>query len=137
MGRNMHPVTFLTFVLDQSNKERAKGNTIINYDTLKNEVPNEFIRNIKETPAGRVSPNREKSPLQSRPKGRQNHFHHRFHLRLRGNSTIPFADMPVLTSIQIFMGYKIAQVRGIRMSEEGVWEILKAIGGAVGLGFAA
>ncbi|MEW6423339.1 MAG: hypothetical protein AB1523_01130 [Bacillota bacterium] len=43
----------------------------------------------------------------------------------------------MLTSIQIFMGYKIAQVRGIRMSEEGVWEILKAIGGAVGLGFAA
>lgn len=50
---------------------------------------------------------------------------------------IPFADMPVLTSIQIFMGYKIAQVRGVRLSEEGAWEILKAIGGAVGLGFAA
>jgi uncharacterized protein (DUF697 family) len=50
---------------------------------------------------------------------------------------IPFADMLILTPIQGFMGHKIAQIRGIQLKEEGVWEVLKYIGGVVGLGFAA
>jgi uncharacterized protein (DUF697 family) len=50
---------------------------------------------------------------------------------------IPFADMPVLTGIQAFMGYKLGKIRGYDVSEKGVWEVLKHIGGVVGLGFAA
>ncbi|MDR9756702.1 MAG: DUF697 domain-containing protein [Thermacetogeniaceae bacterium] len=50
---------------------------------------------------------------------------------------IPFADMPILTAIQAFMGHKIGKVRGVNIAEEGVWEVIKAIGGVVGLGFAA
>lgn len=50
---------------------------------------------------------------------------------------IPFADMPILTAIQGIMGYKISQVRGVPVTKEGVMEILKYIGGVVGLGFAA
>lgn len=50
---------------------------------------------------------------------------------------IPFADMPILTGIQAFMGHKIAKVRGVNIAEEGVWEVIKSIGGVVGLGFAA
>jgi uncharacterized protein (DUF697 family) len=50
---------------------------------------------------------------------------------------IPFADALILTPIQGFMGHKIAQVRGIELKEEGVWEVIKYIGGIVGLGFAA
>lgn len=50
---------------------------------------------------------------------------------------IPFADMPILTAIQGIMGYKISQVRGVPVTKEGIAEILKYIGGVVGLGFAA
>ena len=50
---------------------------------------------------------------------------------------IPFADMPILTSLQIYMGYKLGKIRGYDVSEQGMWEILKHIGGVVGIGFAA
>lgn len=50
---------------------------------------------------------------------------------------IPFADALILTPIQGYMGHKIAQVRGIELKEEGMLEVLKYIGGIVGLGFAA
>ena len=49
---------------------------------------------------------------------------------------IPFADMFVLTPIEGFMGYKLAQVRGVNLRESGV-QLLKALGGTIGLGWAA
>ncbi|WP_078544817.1 YcjF family protein [Litchfieldia alkalitelluris] len=50
---------------------------------------------------------------------------------------IPFADVFILTPIQGFMGHKIAQIRGIELKEEGIWEVIKYIGGVVGLGLVA
>src|SRR5690606_5964874 len=48
---------------------------------------------------------------------------------------IPFADILVLTPIQGFMGKKIADIRGYKISEAGVKEVVKEIAGLVGLGF--
>jgi uncharacterized protein (DUF697 family) len=50
---------------------------------------------------------------------------------------LPFADLFVLTPIQGLMGYKIAQIYGIQISEQKAGEILKEILGVVGLGVAA
>ncbi|SRR5581483_180176 len=50
---------------------------------------------------------------------------------------VPFADMPILTTIQGLMGYKIAQVRGINLSQESAREVLKYLGGVLGAGLAA
>lgn len=50
---------------------------------------------------------------------------------------IPFADIFILTPIQAFMGHKIARIRGVDLKEDGVMEVVKYIGGIVGLGFAA
>jgi uncharacterized protein (DUF697 family) len=50
---------------------------------------------------------------------------------------IPFADMPILTGLQVYMGYKLGKVRGYDISESGMWDIVKHIGGVIGLGFAA
>lgn len=49
---------------------------------------------------------------------------------------IPFADMLILTPIQGVMAYKIAQSRGVEISQDGAVEALKAVIGVVGLGFA-
>ncbi len=48
---------------------------------------------------------------------------------------IPFADIFILTPIQAFMGKKIADIRGYDISESGTKEIIKELGGLVGLGF--
>jgi len=50
---------------------------------------------------------------------------------------IPFADMPILTTIQGFMGWKIAKIRGIELTQEGAMEVVKYIGGVVGIGWLA
>lgn len=50
---------------------------------------------------------------------------------------IPFADMPILTTIQGLMGYKIGCIRGIHLAREGATETLKYVGGVVGLGWLA
>lgn len=50
---------------------------------------------------------------------------------------IPFADFFILTPIQAFMGHKIAQIRGYDLKEEGVFEVIKYLGGVIGGGFAA
>ena len=50
---------------------------------------------------------------------------------------IPFADMFILTPLQGYMGVKIAQIHGLRISEQGALEILKELGGLIGLGFVA
>jgi uncharacterized protein (DUF697 family) len=50
---------------------------------------------------------------------------------------LPFADIFALTPIQCYMGYKIARVRGIRLSEDEASDALKQIAGAVGMGFLA
>ncbi len=50
---------------------------------------------------------------------------------------IPFADMALLTPIQIFMAKKLGDVRGLPMTKEKAAEIVKVVGGVIGLGFAA
>ncbi|WP_066172661.1 YcjF family protein [Bacillus marinisedimentorum] len=50
---------------------------------------------------------------------------------------IPFADMAILTPIQIFMAKKLGDVRGLPMTKEKAAEIVKVVGGVIGLGFAA
>ena len=50
---------------------------------------------------------------------------------------IPFADIFVLTPIQGYMGKKIADVRGYKISEAGAVEVFKEIAGLVGLGLLA
>jgi uncharacterized protein (DUF697 family) len=50
---------------------------------------------------------------------------------------LPFADMPILTAIQTAMGYKLGLIHGIDMTKERPAEILKAVLGAVGLGWLA
>jgi uncharacterized protein (DUF697 family) len=50
---------------------------------------------------------------------------------------IPVADFFILTPIQGYMGYKIARVRGVDISERGAVEAVKEILGVVGLGLLA
>jgi uncharacterized protein (DUF697 family) len=50
---------------------------------------------------------------------------------------IPFADIFILTPIQIYMGTRIAAIRGVPISEAEADEILKEIIGALGMGFVA
>lgn len=50
---------------------------------------------------------------------------------------IPFADIIILTPVQIYMGSRIAAIRGVPVSESEAEEILKEIVGALGLGFLA
>lgn len=50
---------------------------------------------------------------------------------------LPFADIFALTPIQCYMGYKIARVRGVKLSEDEASDALKQIAGAVGMGFLA
>lgn len=50
---------------------------------------------------------------------------------------IPFADMPVLTSIQGVMGWKIAQVRGVPVNPRDLPGLIRYVGGVAGLGWAA
>lgn len=50
---------------------------------------------------------------------------------------IPFADIFVLTPIQALGGTKIATIRGVKIAEQGVGEIIKEIAGVVGLGLLA
>lgn len=50
---------------------------------------------------------------------------------------IPFADIFILTPIQIYMGTRIAAIRGVPVSEAEAEEVLKEIVGAIGLGFVA
>lgn len=50
---------------------------------------------------------------------------------------IPFADMPILTTIQGFMGWEIAKIRGIELTQEGTLEVVKYLGGVVGAGWLA
>jgi len=49
---------------------------------------------------------------------------------------LPFADVFALTPIQICMGYKIGQIRGVDITEQNATQIFKDVGGAIGLGFA-
>ncbi len=50
---------------------------------------------------------------------------------------IPFADIFILTPIQIVMGTRIAAVRGLPVTKNEVVSTLKEISGAVGLGYLA
>jgi uncharacterized protein (DUF697 family) len=50
---------------------------------------------------------------------------------------IPFADIFILTPIQIYMGTRIAAIRGVPVSEAEADDILKEIIGALGMGFVA
>jgi uncharacterized protein (DUF697 family) len=50
---------------------------------------------------------------------------------------IPFADIFILTPIQAYMGSRIGAIRGLPISERKVKEIIKEIGGIVGLGLLA
>jgi len=50
---------------------------------------------------------------------------------------IPFADLAILTPIQILMGTRIAAIRGIKLSESDVKRTITEIGGVVGMGFLA
>jgi len=50
---------------------------------------------------------------------------------------IPFADIFVLTPIQAFMGMRIASIRGVPVSEEGIKTIIKELSAVVGLGLLA
>jgi len=50
---------------------------------------------------------------------------------------IPFADIFVLTPIQGYMGKKIADIRGYKITEGGAKEVFKELAGLVGLGFLA
>ncbi len=50
---------------------------------------------------------------------------------------LPFADIMILTPIQIFMAKRIASVRGIKLSESEAKDILIEVGKVVGLGMLA
>ncbi len=50
---------------------------------------------------------------------------------------IPFADFFVLTPIQAYMGTRLAAIYGINIKEQKATEIVKQIGGTVGLGLLA
>ncbi len=50
---------------------------------------------------------------------------------------LPFADIFALTPIQCYMGFKIARVRGVTLSENEASDALKQVAGAVGMGFLA
>ncbi|WP_223550519.1 YcjF family protein [Aestuariivivens sp. NBU2969] len=50
---------------------------------------------------------------------------------------LPFADIFILTPTQAIMGKQIADVRGYKITEERSTEIIKEIGGVIGLGVAA
>lgn len=50
---------------------------------------------------------------------------------------IPLADIFILTPIQIYMGTRIAAIRGVPVSEAEAEDILKEIVGAIGLGLVA
>lgn len=50
---------------------------------------------------------------------------------------IPFADVFVLTPIQAFMGTRISAIRGMKLSEKEVADVIKEIAGVVGLGLLA
>ena len=50
---------------------------------------------------------------------------------------IPFADIFVLTPIQIFMGKEIASIRGYSVTEMEMIDIIKKISGAISLGYLA
>lgn len=50
---------------------------------------------------------------------------------------LPFADIMILTPIQIFMAERIASVRGIKISESQAKDILIEVGKVVGLGMLA
>ena len=50
---------------------------------------------------------------------------------------IPFADFFILTPIQAYMGTRLAAIYGIKIKEQKATEIVKQIGGTVGLGVLA
>jgi uncharacterized protein (DUF697 family) len=50
---------------------------------------------------------------------------------------IPFADIFVLTPIQAFMGTRIAAIRGMPISESKATDLIKQLGGVIGLGMLA
>ncbi|MBZ0270405.1 hypothetical protein K8I61_00090 [bacterium] len=50
---------------------------------------------------------------------------------------IPIADFFVLTPVQGYMGYKIARIRGVDISEQDASEIVRELLGTVGLGLIA
>lgn len=50
---------------------------------------------------------------------------------------IPFADIFILTPVQIYMGSRIAAIRGVPVSESEAETVLKEIVAALGLGFVA
>ena len=47
---------------------------------------------------------------------------------------IPFADIFVLTTIQAYMGKKIADIHGYEITEQGATQIFKEIAGLIGMG---
>ena len=49
----------------------------------------------------------------------------------------PFADILRSPQFSVYMGYKIARVRGIQLSEQEASDALKQVFGAVGMGFLA
>ena len=50
---------------------------------------------------------------------------------------IPFADIFIFTPIQAYMGSRIGAIRGMPISEAKAAEIIKEIGGIIGLGLLA
>lgn len=50
---------------------------------------------------------------------------------------IPFADIFVLTPIQVYMGVRLSALRGMPLSEAEAADLLKEIAGVVGLGMVA
>lgn len=50
---------------------------------------------------------------------------------------LPFADIAVLTPVQVVMGQHLARVRGIRLSRERIGEIVGEISVVVGMGLLA
>lgn len=47
---------------------------------------------------------------------------------------LPFADIFILTPMQMYAGTRIAAIRGVRISEQGVEKVVGQILGAIGLG---
>jgi uncharacterized protein (DUF697 family) len=50
---------------------------------------------------------------------------------------IPFADIFILTPLQVFMGTRISAIRGLPLSEKEAADIIKEIMGVVGMGLIA
>ena len=50
---------------------------------------------------------------------------------------LPFADIFILTPIQVTLAYKVARVRGQEISKEQARRVLGELAGVVGLGFLA